>query len=129
MLAGPLVWAAMLVVGQGKQSGWPTLRVWFFVVLVAPLLEEFIFRGGLQAWLFEKPFFCRRPLLNISFANLLTSFIFAAFHVLSQPILWAASIFFPSLVFGWARDKTGSVLPAMLLHAWYNLGFVALFVR
>jgi len=118
----------MAVVGS-IQPGWPELRIWFFIVLVSPLLEEFIFRGGLQAWLYEKPRLRQTPLINISYANLITSVVFAAFHLYSQPPLWALSILVPSLIFGWARDKTGSFLPSVVLHAWYNLGFVALFVR
>jgi len=118
----------MLLLGFTKQPGWPEPRVWVFIVLIAPLLEEFVFRGELQAWLFEKPKLKQMPLLRISYANLLTSAIFAAFHAFSQPLVWAASVMAPSLVFGWARDRTGSVLPGMVLHAWYNLGFVALFV-
>lgn len=119
----------MLAAGVPKQSGWPGLRIWFFIVLVSPLLEELVFRGGLQAWLYERTSLRHKPVFNISYANGLTSVVFAAFHLFSQPTLWALSIFVPSLMFGWARDKTGSVIPSMVLHAWYNLGFVALFVR
>lgn len=123
------MWAGLLLVGVPKQAGWPSLRVLLFIVVVAPVLEECVFRGGMQAWLYEKPQFSYKPFLNISYANLITSVIFTAFHAFSQPLIWAASVIAPSLVFGWARDKTSSVLPCIALHAWYNLGFVMLFVR
>jgi hypothetical protein len=29
----------------------------------------------------------------------------------------------PSILFGHLRDRFGSVLPAMMLHAYYNAGF------
>lgn len=129
LIAGPLVWVGLLLIGVPKQPGWPSLRVLFFIVLVSPVLEEFVFRGGLQAWLHEQPKLRRKSVLNLSYANLITSVIFAGFHAFTQPIVWAVSVIAPSLVFGWARDKSGSVLPGMALHAWYNLGFVLLFVR
>ncbi len=124
-----MVWVGLLFFGVPKQPGWPGLQVFFFIVLLSPVLEEFVFRGGLQAWLYEQPKLRRKPYLNISYANLITSVIFASFHAFSQPLAWAASVIVPSLVFGWARDKTQSVLPCIALHAWYNLGFVMLFVR
>lgn len=98
-------------------------------VVVAPVLEEIVFRGGLQTWLYQKPRMQGRLLNCISYANLITSVVFAAFHAFSQPPLWAMAVVIPSLVFGWARDQTQSVWPGMVLHAWYNLGFVLLFVR
>jgi uncharacterized protein len=99
------------------------------VVVVAPVLEEIVFRGGLQAWLYDKTPLQHSPFLGVSYANLCASAVFAAFHLISQPVAWAASIFVPAIVFGWARDRTGSVLPGMVLHAWYNAGFVLWFVR
>ena len=127
--AGPLVWGVLVLFGVVRQAGWPDARLLFMTVLVAPVLEELVFRGGLQAWLFDQPRLRTLVLGQLSYANLLTSFLFAAFHAISQPPLWALSVVIPSLVFGWVRDKTQSVLPCVLLHAWYNLGFILLFVR
>jgi len=129
MLAGPLVWGGLLAAGVPRQSGVPSATLLLMTVLVAPVLEEIVFRGGLQTFLKEKPVFSKNLGGGISLANVLTSLVFAGFHVFRQPVAWAASIFLPSLVFGWALDRTRSVIPSMLLHAWYNLGFVWLFVR
>ncbi len=116
-----------------RPSGWPGAKLFLIIVLVSPILEEIVFRGGLQARLFDQPRLARsfgaKFGAGVSYANIMTSLIFAVFHALSQPLLWAAAVFIPSLVFGWARDRTGSVFPGMVLHAWYNLGFVMLFVR
>ena len=38
----------------------------------------------------------------------------------------AASVVVPSLVFGHLRDRTGSTVPAILVHGWYNLGYFTL---
>lgn len=128
-IAGPVVWVLMLLAGIPRAEGAPSLRLLLIVVLVSPVLEEIVFRGGLQAWLFDKSFFRHSIGAGVSVANLITSLIFAAFHAFSQPWIWAASIVLPSLVFGWARDRTGSIAPSIILHIWYNLGFVYLFVR
>jgi membrane protease YdiL (CAAX protease family) len=66
---------------------------------------------------------------SISGANLITSFLFAAAHLLHQSPLWASLVFFPSLIFGWAREKYDSIVPSIVLHSFYNAGFVWLFVQ
>ncbi len=129
MAAGPLVWAGLWLLGLPIQSGWPAARLWLMVVVLAPVLEEIVFRGGLQAWLYDNTPLRHVAFWGVSYANLCASAVFAAFHLLSQPAAWAAAIFIPALVFGWARDRSGSILPGMVLHAWYNAGFVLGFVR
>lgn len=117
------------MLGVPHQSGWPSAGPLLISVIAAPILEELVFRGGLQAWLYDRPRMRGVILGQVSYANLLTSVIFAGFHAISQPPLWALSIVIPALVFGWARDRTQTVWPSMILHAWYNLGFIILFVR
>ena len=124
-----MVWAVLLVAGFPRAQGVPSLRLLLIVVAVSPILEELVFRSGLQAWLYEKPVFRGSIGAGISFANLTTSVIFAAFHAFSQPLIWAAAVFVPGMVFGWARDLSGSTVPSIVLHIWYNLGFVYFFVR
>ena len=119
----------MLLVGYPQAAGVPGLRLLLIVVVVSPILEELMFRGGLQTWLYEKPRLRQGVGAGISFANLITSLLFAAFHTITQPWVWAAAVFIPSLVFGWVRDRSGSTAPAIVLHVWYNIGFVFLFVR
>jgi len=107
--------------------GPPDLLLWLKLSLLMPVLEEIVFRGGLQAGLYSRNPFSRSK-AGISLANLITSVVFAALHLISQPPAWAALVFIPSLVFGWARDRYDRVLPCVLLHAVYNAGFVWLFV-
>ncbi len=94
--------------------------------LVYPLLEELVFRGALQGWLggFAAG---RRSIAGVSGANLLTSLLFAAAHLLYHPPFWAAAVLAPSLVFGWFRDRYQSVVPGILLHILYNSGYFLLF--
>lgn len=126
LLAGPLCWLVLLFVGV-PQVGPPQWSFLLKLAILMPVLEEIVFRGGLQAALYTKPFF-QRQRWGISVANVLTSLVFASMHLLSQPPLWAALVFLPSLVFGWARDRFNSIVPSVLLHGLYNAGFVWLFV-
>jgi len=92
------------------------------VGLVYPLLEEWLFRGFLQGWLREHPTM-RRSRLGISWANLLTSLLFVLFHLLRHPPVAALAVLAPSLIFGHLRDRQGSLLGPILLHAFYNIGY------
>lgn len=94
-------------------------------IIIYPVLEEFIFRGFIQDAIWQK---IRKNLIaSLSYANVLTSILFASAHLLYQPPLWALSVFIPSLIFGYFKDRTGSVVPSMLLHIFYNAGFFILF--
>jgi len=117
----------LLLLGRG--TGTPTVD-WLLLaklVLLYPILEEIVFRGGVQTFLLERKALTKH-IFGISLANVLTSIAFAALHLIYQPVLWALLVFVPSLVFGWARERYGSVIPSILLHGFYNLGFVLLFV-
>jgi len=126
LLAGPVCWWILVRVGQ-PVVGPPALLFWLKLSLLMPVLEEIVFRGGIQSALISKPVFAKRC-CGISLANLITSLLFAVMHLISQPPMWAALVFIPSLVFGWARDRYNAVLPSVILHAVYNGGFVWLFV-
>jgi len=85
-----------------------------FAILVAPLVEEMIFRGVLFA-IFESQ-------VSVSFAVLMTAVLFGGLHV---PEYWGAwnhmfLIFLVGLVFSLARGRTGSLAPSVFLHMGYN---------
>lgn len=96
------------------------------VILVYPVLEEIIFRGGLQTWLSERT--AKTSWYGISLANILTSLVFASAHLLYHPTVWAASVFIPSMVFGFFRDRHQSLISPIVLHSLYNSGFALLFM-
>ncbi len=79
------------------------------VALAAPLIEESLFRGLLQGVLEDR----MRPWFAISAAAL----PFALLHG-PEPALF---FFFWSLPVGWVTWRTGSVRPAVLVHAVNNL--------
>jgi membrane protease YdiL (CAAX protease family) len=107
---------------------WPlhTPMIFLLVALIYPVLEELVFRGALQGALYRQPW-GRRSLGQVSLANLLTSLVFAGFHLFYHAPLWAALVLFPSLIFGYFRDRYQSVVPAIVLHVFYNAGYFWLF--
>ena len=127
MILGPCVWLLLwFILGQPSLSG-ASVQLLLYGVVLYPVLEELAFRGFLQTWLLEKKLFRTAAFSGITRANLATSFLFAAFHLFNQPPIWAAMIFAPSLVFGYLRDRYEAVSPSIIVHAWYNLGFLLLF--
>jgi len=106
---------------------WIAERPGTFLLLAGayPVVEELVFRGGVQGELARwVPRTRRGP---VSAANLATSALFSGLHLLSHPPLWAAAVFLPSLVFGAFRDRRSGVGAPILLHGWYNAGYFGLF--
>jgi membrane protease YdiL (CAAX protease family) len=74
-------------------------------VALAGLTEELLFRGLLFGWL--------RPRLGFATTILVTSVLFAVMHYF---VVLAPGVFLYSLVAGWLRERSGSVLPALVMH-------------
>lgn len=126
---GPLVsWVLFQALGGSAVAGLP-LAQWqslLWLVLLYPAVEEWLFRGVLQRQMFKRRN-GRSAVFGLSVANGVTSLAFAAVHLLSQPPEWAALVIFPSLIFGWFRDRYESILPGAILHCCYNLGYFSIF--
>jgi hypothetical protein len=89
-----------------------------FAILIAPFMEELIFRGVFFAF-FEQ-------LVGVRLAVLGTAALFAALHV---PEYWGAwnhvmLITVVGLAFSLARGLTGSVAPSYILHVAYNTSLI-----
>ena len=104
----------------------PPLGAFLMVVIVYPVLEEFVFREALQGALLIRPPFAA-SLAGISLASVVTSTLFALAHLAQQPPVWAAMVFLPSLIFGWAKERHGTLASPIALHMVYNAGFIGLF--
>lgn len=94
-----------------------------FAVLIAPFMEELIFRGVLFA------FFDRLAGLRWAVAG--SALLFAALHYPEYQGAWThmGMILLVGVVFSVARAITRSVVPSFLLHTGYNATFIlALFV-
>lgn len=128
LAAGPIVWGILtLLLPVAADPGWPASRPWFFlsIVLVYPFLEEVIFRGILQGWLLESER-GRHRFGPVTVANAGAGVAFVLAHLINQPPSWALAVLVPALVFGYFRERHG-LWSAVLLHVFYNFGFVWLF--
>jgi membrane protease YdiL (CAAX protease family) len=96
-------------------------------LLVVALPEEAFFRGYLQSALDRR----HPPSFELWGARLgvgrvATSLLFALGHVLSVPDAGRLAVFFPSLLFGWLRARTGGIGAAVACHAFCNLYVIVL---
>jgi membrane protease YdiL (CAAX protease family) len=101
----------------------PLIMLIGYHVFFVAIPEEIFYRGYLQTRL-DDTF---RPKWNILGAKLgwgwiLTCFIFALGHSLVAFQWWHFAIFFPSLVFGWMRARTGGIIAGAMFHACSNIG-------
>ncbi len=85
------------------------------IVVFAPIFEEIVFRGLLFATL-------RRKFGWIASAGL-SGAIFAVMH--GYGALGMLSVFWNGLLWAWAYEKTGSLLPGITAHALNNLAVCA----
>jgi membrane protease YdiL (CAAX protease family) len=123
-LIAPQSWTAALAIlpamfsddGRLASAG-PTMTA---VILIracglAAIGEELLFRGTLYAWL--------RRRLSATTTIVITAAAFAAIHGF-PPILPLA--FAIGIGFGWIRERSGSTVPAIIVHALNNALMIAL---
>lgn len=92
----------------------------FSVILIAPIVEEAIFRGFLYPAI--------NKYVGMHPAVFVTSALFMLAHypqVRDEPV-FAATLFLLGLIITYARALTGSTLLAILMHHIYNLMYVAI---
>jgi len=92
-------------------------------LLVIALPEEAFFRGYLQSALDGRGARYRKRVLGaeIGLGWLLSAAIFALGHLLTIPHPSRLGVFFPALVFGWLRARTGGIGAPVLFHLMCNL--------
>ena len=92
-----------------------------YQLLVVALPEEFYFRGFLQTSL-NKVWQPRWRILgaDLGWGWIIASLIFAFAHSVIHLQWWHFSIFFPALLFGYLRERTGSITAPILFHAFSN---------
>jgi membrane protease YdiL (CAAX protease family) len=103
-------------------------NTWFFEGVVVPLAEESFFRGVLLSmllWVFGKMY---SPRTTETLTIILSTLIYASAHLNNLGHYPAGFILFQvgfstivGLAFGYSRVKTGSIYPAIILHALFNL--------
>lgn len=90
--------------------------------LIVAMAEELFFRGYLQERL-ERLWPAKRKLFGAPFglAIVVSSAVFALAHFVGEYNPARLGPFFPSLLFGLARARTGSIISAIGLHAYFNV--------
>lgn len=83
--------------------------LFILIAVIAPIAEELFFRGMLY------PVLRQRWSPNV--AIVINGFLFALIHFI--PIL-IPGLFFVGMVLAWVRERSGSLIPCMLLHALQN---------
>lgn len=106
-----------------------SVRTLFLACIFYPVCEEIIFRGLLlKETLRIKPL--TTPVLSfkllaihiqITIANIIVSVMFAVAHAWYFSSIGALAVFFPSIIFGLCFEAKGRVLPAIIIHGFYNL--------
>lgn len=125
LLAAFPVWAFFYFFANKFSLAPVSLQTAMLVIFVFPILEELSFRGAIQSYFIKRLLF-QKVFFSLSYANIVTSLLFVSLHLIYQPVLLALLVFFPSLVFGYFRDRYHNVLPSTILHMFYNAGWVGM---
>ena len=94
----------------------PTVALW--LLLVAPVLEEIVFRAGLQEELLRKGRL--RAAAGAVSANVFTALAFAAAHLALLPGHLAGLTVLPALLIGAVYQRQRRLAPCIALHAFFN---------
>lgn len=91
-------------------------------LLFVALPEEFYFRGYVQSTL-GRIFAPRWRLFGtpLGFGWIITAAVFAVAHSIVFYRWWHFAIFFPALLFGFLRERTGAITAPVLFHVASNL--------
>jgi membrane protease YdiL (CAAX protease family) len=123
----PAFWLGFLAWWQPKSSfvlpsfhGFPTQAANELLMIALP--EEAFYRGYLQTAV-DDELPARRRILgaNVGWSLLIVSVIFALGHLLTRLDPNRLAVFFPSLVFGWLRVRSGGIGAPTTFHALCNL--------
>lgn len=95
--------------------------VFFLIIFVYPIFEEIVFRGLVQEQIASR---YSGSIGILSIANITTSLLFVVFHFVYHSSVWAIAVFVPSLIFGYFKDKTYRLVVPMVLHVFYNFGYI-----
>ncbi|RAL24832.1 hypothetical protein DL240_01065 [Lujinxingia litoralis] len=111
------------------KRGYAWILLWALThLLLVALPEEYFYRGYLQTRLGQLLTHAEghpRRFLGLTLANWLTSALFALGHLLvpvgGAILVTRAAVFFPSLLFGWMRERSGSIIAPVIFHAAANM--------
>lgn len=88
-------------------------------LLIVAIPEEIFFRGYLQSTM-QRIYGQKRIMKFLSYSNLMTSLLFAVGHFFLKPRFDRLAVFFPSLLFGFLREKRENIYPSIMFHLLSN---------
>jgi len=122
----PIGWALTILVNYLRSGPPPpevSFRPWMtflYFVIGASIQEEIIFRGLLQTMLARQfPATLSFIGTSLSYAAIIVALVFGLIHLEVNPTT-AAAAFVLGLFSGELRYRSGSLLPAILVHALFN---------
>jgi membrane protease YdiL (CAAX protease family) len=98
-----------VIIGGGNLNTKDLLLLLLLLAVVTPLAEEIFFRGMLYPVM--------RKQWGIGWAIMLNALIFALLHFI--PVL-IPGLLLLGLILAWMRERSGSIVPGILLHAAQN---------
>ncbi len=100
----------------------PWWKAGLYVGLGAPLQEEIIFRGLIQGGVTRTaPGDVSVGRIRISHATLIVATLFATIH-LEVAVFTAVAAFVLGIIAGELRKRSGSLIPAVIVHVLFNAG-------
>jgi len=122
----PIAWSLTILVNRLSSGSPPpavSFRPWMtflYFVVGAAIQEEIIFRGLLQTTLARQfPATVSFFGTSLSYAAIIVALLFGLIHLEVNPIT-AGAAFVLGLFSGELRHRSGSLLPAILVHAVFN---------
>jgi len=120
-----LLLLTVLIPNWFESSAFPlSLAILFSYIVWQPIIEELLFRGVIQGQLIQYHW-AKLNYLGFSLANIVASLLFTSVHLFNHSLFWALSVIFPSLIFGYFRDRFDNIYPSLILHSIYNSVYIA----
>lgn len=123
LAALPGVWLLAVCTPLTFAPHLPALSAALVMIAMAPVLEEIVFRAGLQDSLAAV---LPQRLGALSLANVVTAAGFALIHLWQHPPAWALATALPALVFGGLYERHRNLYAPIGLHAVYNAAYLSL---
>lgn len=114
LLGGPIENPQVGMLTPGGASPLSALAMFFLIAGVAPVVEELLFRGLVYGWIRER--------FGIWPGLLVSSLIFSCVHGIPMLI---PPLFVVGCFLAWLYEKSGSILPCMVMHAVFNGAMLA----
>jgi len=114
--------------GAGGPGGFTKLQIVIFIWVYASISEEVLTRGLLQTLVSGNAKVGAALLPRLSLPVLVSGLFFGAMHLVLLKSMGPAAVpvillaVFLGLVAAWYRERTGSLLPAIIVHALFNIG-------